>query len=184
MFATLMLSQGTPMILAGDEFGNSQGGNNNAYAQDNSIGWVNWDDADPAFLAFCTRAIAFRATHEILTQQRFLHAQTRTFDGVADLFWRRVDGEEMTEDDWADPSLHFLGVEMRIAEGTPHYLPHTGALYVIFNSGQEVDIAVPEAPEGQSWRRVFETEPTSTPSLIAADSTVAFQLVDTDFVHV
>ena len=53
--ATLMLSQGTPMILAGDELGNSQGGNNNAYCQDNAIGWVDWDGADPEFLAFCRR---------------------------------------------------------------------------------------------------------------------------------
>ena len=178
MFATLMLSQGTPMILAGDEFGNSQGGNNNAYAQDNPIGWVNWDDADTDFLAFCTKAISFRAMQHILTQQRFLHARTRKLDGVADLFWRRVDGSEMTEADWTDPSLHFLGAEMRMAQGTPHYLPHTGALYVAFNSGHRVDITLPDAPQGQSWRRVFATETTPNPTDIAAESMVAFQLID------
>lgn len=178
MFATLMLSQGTPMILAGDEFGNSQGGNNNAYAQDNEIGWVNWDKADTDFLAFCTKAIAFRANHSILTQERFLHARTRKFDGVEDLFWRRADGEEMTEADWTDPSLHFLGAEMRIAQGSPPYLPQAGALYVVFNSGEGVAITLPDAPEEQTWQRVFATEATDKATDIAANSTVAFQLVD------
>src|SRR5690606_30080765 len=60
MIATLLLAQGTPMILAGDELGNSQGGNNNAYCQDNPIGWVDWDNTDAAFLQFCTDMIAFR----------------------------------------------------------------------------------------------------------------------------
>jgi len=178
MFATLMLSQGTPMILAGDEFGNSQSGNNNAYAQDNTLGWVDWDNADTEFLAFCTKAISFRATHQILTQHRFLHAQTRKIDGVPDLLWRREDGAEMSEEDWIDPSLHFLGVEMRIAQGTPQFLPHAGALYMVFNAGPRAMATLPEASEWQIWKRVFETEVSGETNEIAAQSVVAFQLVD------
>ncbi len=178
MFATLMLSQGTPMILAGDELGNSQGGNNNAYAQDNEIGWVDWEGADTKFIAFCARAIAFRKSHPILSQQRFLHAQERIVDGVPDLYWRRADGSEMEDEDWADPDLRFLGVEMRMARGTPSYLPRFGALYVVFNAGAETESALPDAPEGETWQRVFETVPTADARLIAAESTVAFQLVE------
>ncbi len=178
MFATLMLSQGTPMILAGDEFGNSQGGNNNAYAQDNPIGWVDWDDPDTDFLSFCTRAIRFRAANGILSQQRFLHAQTRAVDGVPDMFWRRADGAEMTDAEWSDPDLAFLGVEMRMARGTPRYLSSFGALYVIFNAGEAVELTLPEASEHQMWQRVFDTKPAERETHIAAQSTVAFELVD------
>jgi isoamylase len=75
LVATLMLSQGTPMFLGGDELGNSQQGNNNAFCQDNAIGWVNWAGADPAFLRFCQRMIRFRRAHPILRQARFLHSK-------------------------------------------------------------------------------------------------------------
>ncbi|MEL7115722.1 MAG: glycogen debranching protein GlgX [Pseudomonadota bacterium] len=180
MFATLMLSQGTPMILAGDELGNSQGGNNNAYAQDNPTGWVNWEDADGAFMQFCIKAIAFRQANPILKQTRFLHAQTRFMDGMPDLFWRQTDGAEMTDADWAEPKLRFLGVEMRMARGTPSYLPRLGAIYSVFNAGKAVEITLPEAPEGQSWRRVFDTKPTTRETAIAANSVAAFLLSRTN----
>jgi hypothetical protein len=75
LIATLLLCQGTPMLLAGDEIGNSQGGNNNAYCQDNETGWIDWDNADGDFLEFTRKMIAFRRAHPILRQQRFLHAQ-------------------------------------------------------------------------------------------------------------
>ncbi|MEO0916773.1 MAG: glycogen debranching protein GlgX [Pseudomonadota bacterium] len=178
MLATLLLSQGTPMLLAGDEFGNSQGGNNNAYAQDNEIGWLNWDKADPDFMAFCIKAIAFRANHKILSQQRFLHAQTRVVDGVPDIYWRRSDGTEMTDKDWTTAGLHFLGVEMRMARGTPSYLPRFGALYIVFNTGTATPLTLPDAPDGQRWHRVFDTVPSDDPHHAAAECVIAFQLVE------
>ncbi|MEM8978150.1 MAG: glycogen debranching protein GlgX [Pseudomonadota bacterium] len=180
MFASLMLSQGTPMILAGDEFGNSQSGNNNAYAQDNPLGWLNWDMPDTEFLSFCMKAIAFRRTHPILGQQRYLHAKARFVDGVPDLFWRRVDGKPMTHHDWGKPDLKFLGVEMRMARGTPSYLPRFGALYTVFNAGPAADITLPDAPEDRHWQRVFdtETEPAQDIAHIHAQSTTAYQLVE------
>ncbi|MEL6618635.1 MAG: glycogen debranching protein GlgX [Pseudomonadota bacterium] len=182
MMATLMLSQGTPMILAGDELGNSQGGNNNAYCQDNEIGWVNWDEADPDFMSFCHKIIAFRRNNPILRQKRFLHAQERFVDGVQDVFWRRADSAEMTEDDWNQPDLRLLGVEMRMARGTPSYVPRLGAIYLVFNAGDAVKIVLPDVPEGQEWVRVLDTTMgTSSGQLnrktgIAADSVVAFKM--------
>ena len=182
LIATLMLSQGTPMLLAGDELGNSQGGNNNAYAQDNPTGWVDWDGADPAFLDFVRRVIAFRRAHPILRQKRFLHSQPREQDGLPDLFWRRADGAPMTPDDWNDPDRGLLAAEMRMASGTPAYAALPGAVFLVFNNGPEAQVRLPDAPDGR-WRRRLDSARDDDPDLpardlepIAADSVAAFVL--------
>ena len=117
IMATLLLAQGTPMILAGDEVGHSQGGNNNAYCQDNETSWIDWDTADEAFHIFTRQMIAFRKAHPILRQKRFLHSRERVIDGKEDLFWRRADGKAMTTADWEDPNLKCVCVEMRTRVG-------------------------------------------------------------------
>jgi isoamylase len=182
LIATLMLSQGTPMLLAGDELGNSQNGNNNAYAQDNPIGWIDWDNADPVFLAFVQRVIAFRRSHPILRQKRFLHSQPRQQDGLPDLFWRRADGEPMGPGDWADPDLRLLAAEMRMASGTPDYAALPGAVFLVFNNGAAAQVRLPATPQGQ-WRRRLDSardddidEPAHALEDIAAESVVAFVL--------
>lgn len=182
LMATLMLSQGTPMILAGDELGNSQGGNNNAYCQDNAIGWVDWDGADPDFLDFCRRVIAFRKAHPILRQKRFLHSQPREQDGLPDLFWRRADGAPMQLADWGDPELRLLAVELRMASGTPAYAALPGAVFVVFNAGPQAQVRLPDPGEGQ-WRRQLDSardgdpdDPAGGTETIAADSVTAFTL--------
>ncbi|WP_347917737.1 glycogen debranching protein GlgX [Paracoccus marcusii] len=182
LIATLMLSQGTPMLLAGDELGNSMGGNNNAYAQDNPTGWVDWDGADPAFLDFVRRVIAFRRAHPILRQKRFLHSQPREQDGLPDLFWRRADGAPMTPDDWNDPDRRLLAAEMRMASGTPAYAALPGAVFLVFNNGPEAQVCLPDAPDGR-WRRRLDSARDDDPDLpaqdlepIAADSVAAFVL--------
>ena len=189
LLATLMLSQGTPLLLAGDELGNSQGGNNNAYAQDNPTGWVDWGPAlqgsDPAFLAFVQDLVAFRRAHPILRQKRFLHARSRAIDGKADLFWRRADGQPMTETDWADRSLRFLAVELRSASGTPEYAALEYAIFAAFNAGPLTRVTLPDPPPGRVWvRRIDTARPAVTPRrtparvLMAADSVAAFVLED------
>ncbi|MEL6784678.1 MAG: glycogen debranching protein GlgX [Pseudomonadota bacterium] len=95
MLATLMLSQGTPMLLAGDEFGNSQQGNNNAYAQDNETGWLDWDSMDETLMAFCRRVIALRKAHPALGQTRFLHGEARSTEGLKDVMWLDFAGHEL-----------------------------------------------------------------------------------------
>ena len=182
MLATLMLSQGTPMVLGGDELCNSQNGNNNAYCQDNEIGWVNWDDVDEDFLAFYRDIIAFRKDNPILRQRRFLHSQPAGTDLTSDLFWRRVDGSEMEDKDWQNSKLDFLGVEMRLAKGTPPYEPRLGAIYIVFNRGKEVRIALPNAPKGERWMRAFDTANGKSHSAakkretIKAESVVVYKL--------
>jgi isoamylase len=134
MMATLLLCQGTPMLLAGDEIGNSQGGNNNAYCQDNETGWIDWDNADGDFLEFTRKMIAFRRAHPILRQQRFLHARTRA-RRLEDLFWWRPDGAPMAQEDWDDPEGRVLCAELRMASGTPAYAERDNALFLVFNAG-------------------------------------------------
>ncbi|PWR03620.1 glycogen debranching enzyme GlgX [Meridianimarinicoccus roseus] len=157
MMATLLLSQGTPMILAGDELGNSQGGNNNAYCQDNEIGWIDWDNADTQMLEFTRAMIAFRKAHPILRQKLFLHAEERASDGKPDLFWWRADGQPMTPADWEDPALSFVAVEMRTASGTPAYDVLEEALFVVFNCGDRLEVRLPRLAAGQRWLRCVDT---------------------------
>ncbi len=183
MMATLLLSQGTPMILAGDELGNSQNGNNNAYCQDNPLGWVDWAHADKSFLAFCKRAITFRKTTPILGQSRFLHARARLVDGTPDLYWRRPDGQPMQDRDWADPTLSALAVEMRMASGTPEYISREGAVFAVFNVGDAIDVTLPTAPKGFGWTHALcsdtiESKPRPARPIepIAAHSVAAFSL--------
>lgn len=179
LMATLLLSQGTPMILAGDEIGNTQQGNNNAYCQDNEIGWVNWDQADAEFLEFTRRLIAFRRDHPILRQKRFLHAHERLVDGIPDLFWWRPDGNRMQDSDWTDPGLNTLCAEMRIASGTPSYAQREEALFLIFNRGEAVSVHLPHYPKGRRWRLWIDTghpdlsgEAIDGPTVVAGRETV------------
>jgi glycogen operon protein len=174
-----MLSQGTPMMLAGDELGNSQQGNNNAYCQDNELSWVNWSNKDDPFFSFCKQAIAFRKAHPILSQSRFLHSRQRRYDGESDLFWRRADGSSMQQSDWDDHNTNIIIAELRTAAGSPAYVHREGAMLIVLNRGPEIDIMVPTLPGGQHWVRSFDTsvensgEPESG-TLIAADSVVVF----------
>jgi isoamylase len=158
LIATLLLCQGTPMLLAGDEIGNSQGGNNNAYCQDNETGWIDWDNADGDFLEFTRKMIAFRRAHPILRQQRFLHAQERALDGLEDLFWWRPDGAPMAQEDWDDPEGRVLCAELRMASGTPAYAERDNALFLVFNAGTEdVTVKLPQTPGGQAWSHRIAT---------------------------
>jgi glycogen operon protein len=165
MLATLLFSQGTPMVLAGDEFGNSQSGNNNAYAQDNETSWLDWEHADGAFLRFAARMIAFRRAHPILRQKLFLHSGERAVDGKPDLFWWRADGEPMKTADWLDPENRLVCVEMRMAQDTPAYAVTERAIFAVFNAGTSgVEIVLPEATPGRSWLRAIDTDAPEAPA--------------------
>lgn len=179
MIATLMLSQGTPMILAGDELSNSQGGNNNAYCQDNEIGWVNWPEEEDPFFTFCQQAISFRRMHPLLRQKRFLHSKQRLIDGEPDLFWRRANGQPMRQADWDNPDLDIIVVEMRMASGAPEYVQREGALLVVLNRGPEIEIKPPALPDGDAWVRRFDTSQDDAIKVtqgmqVSADAVVVF----------
>ncbi len=157
LMATLLLAQGVPMIRGGDEIGQSQRGNNNAYNQDNETSWMPWSATDTEFLRFVRKLIGFRRGHPILRQRRFLHARERALDGVEDLFWRAADGRPMQSRDWLDPDLRLVCVELRTAAGTPHYAALEAAMFCVYNAGDAVDVTVPATPDGQAWSRHLDT---------------------------
>lgn len=102
LLATLFASQGTPLLLAGDEFGNSQCGNNNAYAQDNETGWLDWSglDSDPAFIDAVRELICLRRELPLLRFDRYVHGTVDTDDGIVALGWINPDGEMRSDEDW------------------------------------------------------------------------------------
>ncbi|WP_349294827.1 glycogen debranching protein GlgX (plasmid) [Thioclava sp. 'Guangxiensis'] len=157
MLATLFLSQGTPMLLAGDEIGNSQEGNNNAYAQDNAIAWVNWDRPDEELARFVSWIARMRRDHPVLRQKLFLHAQSRQRDGIADVFWRKADGSSPSVEDWHDPEFRTLCLELRAASTTPVYSMSDDVLFAVINAGDDVQVSLPQPPEGRRWRQILDT---------------------------
>jgi isoamylase len=156
--ATLFLSQGVPMLLAGDEFGRTQRGNNNAYCQDNEISWVDWRlrGANHDVLEFVRLLAQLRRLHVEFRRETFLKgAASRA--SVKDVAWLNVRGTEMTQSDWQDASLRVLGI---------WFGEHTGSaehLLLLVNSGtSEQKFALPSAPGGGPWIRLFDTALEST----------------------
>jgi glycogen operon protein len=109
LLVTLLTAQGTPMLLAGDEIGHTQRGNNNAYCQDNDISWLDWSSADMELLDFVRRLLALRRAHPHFRVNRWL-SEHKNADGHKEIEWLRPDGEMMTVDDWHDESQHGLAV--------------------------------------------------------------------------
>jgi isoamylase len=112
LLATLLLSQGVPMLCAGDEIGRTQMGNNNGYCQDNPISWLNWNlqPQDRDLLAFAQRIINLRKRHPVFRRRRFFQGRPIKGASVKDVLWLNPGGNEMNEDEWRDPSLHCLGM--------------------------------------------------------------------------
>ena len=108
--ATLFLSQGVPMMLAGDELNNSQIGNNNTYCQDNEIGWVNWDNADVSLIAFVGKLTALRTKYNAISRVEFLTGKLNEH-GNSDVTWFNVNGEVMTDAQWEDPHNKSMAVK-------------------------------------------------------------------------
>jgi len=114
LIATLLLSQGVPMILAGDDIGHTQMGNNNAYCQDNPISWMNWADEaqDRDLLAFFQRVISLRKRHPIFRRRRFFQGRPIKGANVKDILWLNPAAIEMTESEWRDPTINCVGMAL------------------------------------------------------------------------
>src|SRR5690606_19494612 len=110
LLATLLLSQGTPMLLAGDEFARTQHGNNNAYCQDNDTSWVdwNWDEEQQGLYEFTRRVLALRRQHPALHRSKFFQGRPIQNADLSDLAWFRHDGQPMSNVDWNNPSTRSL----------------------------------------------------------------------------
>lgn len=111
MLSTLFLSRGTPLIQQGDEMFRTQQGNNNAYAQDNEITWVDWENGDGALVDFVAAINAFRKEHPAISHDHFLHGEVT--DGERDVIWLHPEGREMNEGDWHDAGASVIGMMLR-----------------------------------------------------------------------
>ncbi len=163
LLATLFLSQGIPMLLGGDELGRTQGGNNNAYCQDNEVSWFDWDHVDRDLLEFTTRLIAFRRDHPVFRRRRWFLGARIHGEGVRDIAWFRPDGEMMTHEDWQKSFARSLGVFLN-GEAIPS-LDARGervvddSFYILFNAHFEpIVFRIPSHPtwEGR-WVKVLDT---------------------------
>ncbi|MFQ5624229.1 MAG: glycogen debranching protein GlgX [Paracoccaceae bacterium] len=155
LLATLFLAQGTPMLLAGDETGNSQSGNNNAYCQDNPTGWLDRKNPDDALCGFVRRLSAFRRAHPSLRQSRFLHGSAAPGDGLPDVEWRAPAGGPP---DWDDPALACLCLLVRPCAETPDYERGEDTVFMVLNGGdREAAVTLPALPGKGAWRRALDT---------------------------
>ena len=154
--ATLLLSQGVPMLLGGDELGRTQRGNNNAWCQDNEISWFDWGAADAGLLEFTRRLIALRRQHPVFRQTSFLTG-TAGESGLPDAWWFRPDGRRMTQRDWNDSGTRTVGIFLNgreIRERTPRGEPIVGdSFLLLFNAHSEpVVFTLPTRRFGSRWR--------------------------------
>jgi glycogen operon protein len=163
MMATLLLSQGTPMILAGDEFGRTQGGNNNAYCQDNEISWLNWDlrEKGDALIRFTQRLASVRHKYPILRHSRFLTGEVNEETGVKAVTWISAAGSELSQAEWEDGSVRCFGMLMDGRAQSTGVVKRgmDATMLIIMNSWHEtVPFKLPEAPDGVEWRLLIDTE--------------------------
>jgi isoamylase len=170
--ATLFCSQGVPMLLAGDEMGRTQAGNNNAYCQDNDVSWVDWTRAaSERDLMDFTRALsALRREHPVFRRRRFFLGHPPTSDGPGDIVWLTPGGGEMTQNDWRAGDAKSLGVFLNgeaISEPDPRGEPITDARFLLLFNGQAepVRFTLPEAGFGPEWEIVIDTAGPRIPAI-------------------
>jgi glycogen operon protein len=162
MLATLLLSQGTPMLLAGDEFSRTQKGNNNAYCQDNDISWVSWEhgDRERRLIDFVRKLTGLRHKYPVLRRARWLTGQFSEELGVKDVAWINATGEEMRQEHWDDGNVRCFGMLLdgRAQETGIRRRGELATLLIIFNPWQDmVKFTLPAAPEGGGWTLLADT---------------------------
>jgi len=152
MLSTLLLSFGLPLLLGGDELGRTQGGNNNAYCQDNEISWFDWANADGDLRGYVKRLLTLRREHPVFRRKRFL-----TGAQAAELGWYGCTGEPVTAEQWADPTMHAIAVYLdgtdapdEADDGTP--LLDDDFLILVNAYWQDVTVTIPPVrPDAQTW---------------------------------
>lgn len=176
---TLFLSQGVPMLVAGDELSRTQNGNNNAYCQDNEISWVDWSKADNELISFTQQLIHFRHKHPSFRRRRWFQGQPIKGVGVEDIGWFQPDGSEMSEEHWnqdfAKSMAVFLNGQGIHSVGPKGEQVTDDSFYIIFNAHHEpLEFKLPSRKYGSNWMKVIDTS-------IAAitDDTEAYSAKDT-----
>jgi isoamylase len=164
MMATLLLSQGVPMICGGDEIGRTQRGNNNAYCQDNELSWFDWklDRSAQSLLVFTQRLIGLRLQHPVFHRRLFFQGRRIRGAEVKDLSWIRPDGKEMTDEDWSKGYVRCLGLRLAgdaIAETDAKGRPlEDDTFLVLLNAHHEpLKFTLPAHRRGIRWELVLDT---------------------------
>ncbi len=162
MLGTLLLSQGTPMLLAGDEFARTQDGNNNAYCQDNEISWFNWEIAEKgaALTQFVRKLTKLRRDYPILRRSRFFTGENNEELGFKDVTWINPNGSEMTQEDWSDGLMRCFGMMMdgRAQPTGIHRRGDDATVLLVMNSHHDLVVfTLPECPGGCEWVRLVDT---------------------------
>lgn len=166
LLATVFMSQGAPMLLAGDEMGRSQRSNNNSYCQDNALSWIDWAGADTDLLAFTRRLIALHRDNPVLRQGRYLHGGLRE-DGFQDVAWSGLEGGALN---WRDPMLNVSCLMVRGAADDP-FSPEGAALIVVNGGDQDRRLALPEIGPGARWIRALDTaSPDASPTVVSSQA--------------
>ncbi|WP_027892069.1 glycogen debranching protein GlgX [Calidithermus chliarophilus] len=162
--ATLLFSQGVPMILGGDEIGRTQRGNNNAYCQDNEVSWVNWrlDRRQRDLLRFTRRLVRLRQEHPVLRRPKFFQGQSIRGEGIRDIHWLKPSGEDMTDAEWQAPDVNELGVYLNgHLENITNERgePIRGRnLLLLLNGGKDpVTFHMPRFAPGAGWEVLLDT---------------------------
>jgi glycogen operon protein len=162
LLATLLLSQGTPMILAGDEFGRTQNGNNNAYCQDNEISWIDWNfgEKEVELAEFVRKVIVLRQSFPILRRTRFLTGEYNADLDVRDVRWLSPSGKDIEEKHWNDADARCFGMLLdgrAQASGIKRPAMDATALLVLNAHHDAVSFALPEVVGGSLWRCLLDT---------------------------
>ncbi len=165
LMASLLLSQGVPMLLAGDELGRTQQGNNNAYCQDNEISWIDWENMrkeDLEFLEFVKSLIRIRHTHPVFNRTRFFHGQLIGGSPVKDITWLSLDGRELTHDEWHLSFARCFG--FHLGGDTGDFFSRAGKrlvddrFIVLLNADRnDIGFQLPSADLGLLWNVLIDT---------------------------
>ena len=167
--ATLFLSQGVPMFLAGGEVGRTQQGNNNAYCQDNEISWINWDQlgTEKELVNFVRKVIAIRQRHPVFRRRNFFQGRAIKGAGIKDILWLRPDGREMTDEEWNQEHARTLGVFL--SGSAVDEIDDRGQLitdenfFLLMNAHHEaVPFSLPTVASGMAWISLIDTACEST----------------------
>jgi glycogen operon protein len=165
LLATLMLSQGVPMLLGGDEFARSQQGNNNCYCQDNELTWYDWklDDPRKRLLEYTAKLIQLRKDHPNLHRRRFFQDRTIRGSVVRDIAWYGTDGNEISDEAWSEQwnksiGLMLNGKTLGVMDDEGNPVVDDSFLILVNAADQGVEYVMPEPPDGNPWRQVLDTE--------------------------
>jgi glycogen operon protein len=162
--ATLFFSQGVPMLLAGDEMGRTQGGNNNTYCQDNELNWINWDlkPEDSQLIEFTQRIIKILQRHPVFRRRSFFQGQRIYGSGIKDIIWLKPDGTEMTDQEWQQSYARCLGLFLAGA-GLDEYddrgrpIKDVNFLLLLNAHHDEIGFVLPAYHPGMQWKAELDT---------------------------